>query len=94
MAFKLTQTLLQLRQDHPALKAGRLKWLTASSDAFALGRKDDNSEVVIAINRGKNVQTLAVEATGATSLFEWNGTAEIANGSIKLAPQSAIILKL
>ncbi len=92
--LELTQTLLQLRENHPALKSGRLSWLAASEDAFALGRKDDESEVVIAINRGTNMQALALKAAGSQTLFEWNGTAEIGDNEIKLAPQSAIILKL
>ena len=91
---RLTQTLLQLREDHPALKGGRLSGLATSECAFALGRNDGKSNVVIAINRGTNVQTLAVEAFGATKLFELGGPAEILSDKISLAPQSAIILKL
>lgn len=90
----LTRTLIALRDSHPALKGGRLRWLTTCDDAFCLSRKDDDSEVVIAINRGKNVQTLAVSVGTAMPLLEFNGPVKIADDTIKLAPQSAIILKL
>ncbi len=92
--LELTRTLLQLRESHPALKSGRLSWLAANENAFALGRKDAKSKVVIAINRGTNMQALSIDANGSSTLFEFGGRAEIKGDSISMAPQSAIILKL
>lgn len=91
--LELTRTLSQLRENHPALKSGRLRWLAASQDAFALGREADSSNLVIAINRGKTSQTLQLKSDQPTTLFTFGDAAKIKKDTVKLPPLSAIIFE-
>jgi len=51
--FRLTQQLIALRRDHPALRRGRLELMHADEDLVVMARESPEERVVIAMNRGE-----------------------------------------
>ncbi len=89
----LTRTLVQLRESHPALRGGRLRWLTAGKHAFALERASDQEKIIVAINRGPRAEKLPLPTAGFEKIFCFGKPATSRRGQLRLAPQSAVILR-
>lgn len=94
----LTQALLQLRDEYPALKTGRLRWHSQAENAFVIERSDDEHTLLIAINRGASRQSIDLNTNEPLSQIlthSPNGQdATIHRNMIRLPGQSAIILKI
>jgi cyclomaltodextrinase / maltogenic alpha-amylase / neopullulanase len=97
--LELTRELIRLRKAHPAFRSGEWHWLVAHrKDAFAFERVSGDERVVVAINRGKEIDQLPlrVQASGAEVLW---GNAQVAADSdglvLKgLGAQTGVILRV
>jgi neopullulanase len=89
--FEAVQTLLRLRQEHDALRGGKLWHLASDDTSYVFLRESDDEKLVIAFHDGTNPKTLTVmlrdtpaaSAAGISTLFG-EGQADLAGHQLKL----------
>jgi neopullulanase len=89
--FEAVQTLLRLRQEHDALRGGKLWHLASDDKSYVFLRESDDEKLVIAFHDGTNPRTLTVmlrdtpaaSAAGISTLFG-EGQADLAGQQLKL----------
>jgi neopullulanase len=101
--FEALRTLLRLRQEHDALRGGKLWHLASDDKSYVFLRESDDEKLVIAFHDGTSPKTLTVmlrdtpaaSASGISTLFG-EGQADLAGQQLKLVlpPQSLTIFAL
>jgi len=89
--FEYVQSLLRLRQEHGALRGGKLWHLAADDSSYIFLRETDEEKLVVAFYHGSSPKTLEVSlqgtpaqaASGMSTLFG-NGQADLAGEKLKL----------
>jgi len=89
--FETVQTLLRLRQEHDALRGGKLWHLASDDKSYVFLRESDDEKLVIAFHDGTGPKTLTVmlrdtpaaSAAGISTLFG-EGQADLAGQQLKL----------
>jgi neopullulanase len=89
--FEVVQTLLRLRQEHDALRGGKLWHLASDDKSYVFLRESDDEKLVIAFHDGTNPKTLTVmlrdtpaaSAAGISTLFG-EGQADLTGHQLKL----------
>jgi neopullulanase len=90
--FEAVQALLRLRQEHDALRGGKLWHLACDDSTYVFLRESDEEKLVIAFHNGANARNLAVplqhtpakSAAGITTFFG-EAQADLAGQELKLA---------
>lgn len=89
--FEYVQTLLRLRQEHDALRGGKLWHLASDDSSYIFLRASDEEKLVIAFHDGADAKTVnlslqdtpAEAAAGISTIFG-NGEADLAGQQLKL----------
>jgi glycosidase len=96
--FEWTRSWIRLREEHSAVRQGRLIDLFYDDDAYVFARQDGAETVIVAFNRGTSEKRITVPASaiglrdGAelASVIGTSGGARVVNGSATLAlPKSS-----
>jgi neopullulanase len=101
--FAAVQTLLRLRQEHDALREGKLWHLASDDSSYVFVRDSDDEKLLIAFHNGASAKNLtlslrdtpAASTSGITPLFG-DAQADLAGQELKLAmpPHSIAIFQL
>ena len=88
--WRLTQKLLKLRHDHPALSLGEYAGVDATGDILAYERRHGDDRILIILNLGATPQSFAIPewAEGLSVLLAAQGGSDPAI----LAPNEGYIL--
>jgi neopullulanase len=101
--FQFVQDLLRLRQQHPALRTGKLWHLAADDTSYVYMRESEAERLVIAFNNATAEKSLRLalrdtpaENSGGVSILFGNANAQLAGRELRLTlpPQSISVLLL
>lgn len=101
--FAHVQSLLQLRQQHPALRTGVQKHVAVGDKYYAFTREGDGERLLIVLHNGDAPENLTLDLTG-TSIADaksqtllWGSAAAQLQGSklhLQLAPHNLVIYQI
>jgi neopullulanase len=101
--FSATQNLLQLRRQHPALRAGKLFHVFSDDESYAFVRQTDDERLLVVFNNGAKPRTLTISEAGTplaealrTTTLYGDATAQSTGMELKITapPQSVSIFSV